>query len=704
MADPRTIPPPPEGFVLEQPASAAPNGFPPPPPGFEMMPSPSRSAAGHLSFEEGQKLLNDEEQQQRMQGGTGTVGAALTGFGDGVPILGPALLGAGQRGGALAATVMGNGSTYDENLSRAQAITQQAQDAHPYVTTGANVAGAVAGTVPMIAAAPAAFGVGVASTPAAMMAGGATGLGIGVADAGIRSDWDPQKMVVGGALGLGTGAIGPLAGNLIGRAFKGLSSSRATAAAAREAGVSPESVGVVARSLGADNAVGATNTNIQSAGPGAMLADAGPSTLSTLDTAIARGGPRAGEAANRINMRAENATRDINAALDNGLGAPEGMVKPLEALRTQSQPARAAAYDAAYRAPINYADPRGQALETIVKTRVPQAAIDKANALMRVNGEESAQILAKVADDGTVTFEKLPDVRQLDYITRALKDVASETDGKGKLGGKTDLGSAYESLSREIRNLTKSLVPEYKNALDTAATPIAAREAKLFGQTMLSPSVPRDEVAGFVSGLSDAELKSLRGGLRSNLAETIANVKRTAADPNVDARQGIAALRELSSDAAREKLATVMGQAEADSMLRAIDQAAKAFELRAGVTMNSKTYSRQAAERAVDAATQPGLIETASNGRPLKATQGFLQGLLGTGPEAQLARQDAVWGEIANVLTQPVNQGSGAFLQALQGAAGRLPVIDQHAARITNAVTSGVATSSGPTRRLSGIK
>lgn len=242
-----------------------------------------------------------------------------------------------------------------------------------------------------------------------------------------------------------------------------------------------------------------------------MLADAGPSTLSTLDTAIQRGGPRAGEAATRINARAEAATQDINAALDQGLGVPEGMVKPLTALRQQTQAPREAAYKAAYEQPINYADPRGKALEKIVKTRVPKSAIARANELMRTNGEESQQILARVADDGTVTFETLPDVRQLDYITRGLKDVASEADGKGKLGGQTDIGMAYGSLAREIRNLTKSLVPEYKTALDTAAAPINAREAKLFGQTMLSPSVARDEVDAFVSGLSDAELKSLKG-------------------------------------------------------------------------------------------------------------------------------------------------------------------------------------------------
>lgn len=208
------------------------------------------SRKSHISFEEGQALLNAEEQQQRMEGASGAVGAALTGLANGVPVAGPALLGAGQRGAALASTVINPGTTYDENLREAQGITQQAQEEHPWVTTGANIAGAVGGTIPMIAAAPAAFGVGVSSTPVAMAAGGASGLAIGTADAGVRSDWDPWEMTKGGLLGLGIGAAGPVVGDLVGRGVKAFQSSRATADAARQAGTSPEAVDVVARAMG----------------------------------------------------------------------------------------------------------------------------------------------------------------------------------------------------------------------------------------------------------------------------------------------------------------------------------------------------------------------------------------------------------------------------------------------------------------------
>lgn len=580
------------------------------------------------------------------------------------------------------------GDRYQQALDIQQGKDQAFHEQHPYVDTATQLAGGVAATIPAVVAAPGLFGAGTASLPTRVAIGGATGGAIGGTDAAIRSEGDPVSTAVGTGVGTVLGAAGPAVGEVAGNIYRNITGRAATNAAAEQAGVSRPAVDVVARSLGADNALADTSANIAAAGPRAMLADAGPSTLSTLDTAIQRGGPGAGQAAQRVGNRAAGAAQDVNQALDTAFGPSEGMVAPLEALRTSTQPARAAAYDAAYATPIDYASSTGQALQNVVENRVPASVINRANNLMRVNGEQSQQILANIADDGTVTFQRLPDVRQLDYITRALNDVSRAGDGNGALGGNTAEGRAYGNLARTIRDMTSSLVPEYRTALNTAAEPIAQREATLFGQRLLSPTVSRDEAQAFVAGMSDAELRSLRGGVRSKIAETLANVKRAASDPNVDARQGVQAIRDLSSDAAREKLATILGQDEADSFFRAVDQAARSFDLRAGVAANSRTYARQAATRAVDEATAPGPIETLATGRPVEAGRTMLQRLLGVGPEAQLGRQDAAWADIANLLTQPVDGANSSFFQAIQGAANRLPVIDRTASAITRNTAS----------------
>ena len=105
---------------------------------------------------------------------------------------------------------------------------------------------------------------------------------------------------------------------------------------------------------------------------------------------------------------------------------------------------------------------------------------------MRLNGEpRSAQIILR-ADN---TIERLPDVRQLDYIKRGLQERANVEAGQGAMGGTSAVGRAYENLAREVRNLTGELVPEYNVALKTAQDSIQWVQAIKFGNTVLRPSL-----------------------------------------------------------------------------------------------------------------------------------------------------------------------------------------------------------------------
>lgn len=641
----------------------------------------------HLSFEEGQRLLDQEDAGSSW----GKIGAALTGTLDGLPVIGPAVLGGTERAAAGIASVI-DGESYLDNLKQGQNAVQNAQDANPLATIAGNVAGGVLGTAPLVAAAPAAFGISAASVPARAITAGLSGGALGAADGAVRGG--TEGAMWGAGLGAGLGAAGPIVGNAAGAAYRNVASRLSQGEAARIAGTSRPAVDVVARGLAADNAQGAVNQSIRTAGPEAMLADAGPSTLSMLDTAIQRAGPGAGEAAQRIGARSTRASQSINNALDTALGPDQGTLAPLADLRRQTSPITHEAYhgpNGAYAQPIDYADPRGQALEAMVRNRVPGGAIQKANELMRINGEESRQIMARVADDGTVTFETLPDVRQIDYMTRALRQTGQRGDGKGAMGGNTAEGRAYMNLATQMRNVLGGLVPEYRAALNTAADPIGRREAREFGRSLLRSNVPRDEADEFIAGLSQVELQDLRGGVRADVGEALANVKRSITDPNVDARQGITALKQFSSDAARHKINAILPPGEAATFLREIDQAARSFEIRAGVATNSRTYGRQAAERAVEQANAPSIAMTAASGRPVMTMQSIMESLSGTGKADTLARQDAAWGEIANLLTQPAGRAGGTFMQALQNAARAIPGIDRRATGISDLLTRGAS-------------
>lgn len=665
------------------------------PPGFVMEPEPAPQSAGSdmpplpAGFVmEAEPQAYDHRFGYDPDGALGGLRTAAGGFIEGVPVIGAYMRAGAERLGA-GITAAFTDQTYDQALAGAQALSRAEKEANPWVDTGAQIAGGIAGTAPLVAAAPAAFGVTGASVPGRALLGGLTGGGLGAADGGVRNG--VAGAVVGGGLGAGLGFAGPIAGNLYGRGAQAFQNARADRAAAEAVGTSREAVNVVARAMGADNAMGGGSPSIAAAGPSAMLADAGPSTLSVLDTAIQRAGPGAGGAAQRINARAAGATNDINAALDTAFGAPQAVGATERSIRQGTAGARSSAYDAAYEAPIDYAAPLGREVEDIIANRVPASAIRRANDLMRTEGHQSRQILADIGDDGTVTYRRLPDVRQIDYITRALNDVAEEANGQGALGGTTAIGRAYQGLSRELRGRVRELVPEYGVALDTAAEPIAARNALRFGETLLRPQTTRDDVAEFTRGLSQAELGSLRSGVRAHVDETLANVRRTMTDPSVDARQGIAALRDLSSDAARTKIATILPQEEADTLFRSMDQAARAFELRAGVTTNSRTFGRQATAQAVDEMGGPGILSTAAGLRPLRVPQMAAETIFDVGPGSQLARKDRIYAQIADLLTQNASAANQTIEQAINDAAAVRPLNAQRAAIADAMIARGLA-------------
>lgn len=647
----------------------------------------------HLSFEEGQRKLQEED----LSGTSGEVGAGLTGFLEGIPVVGPAILGGAQRAAAGISSMI-DGENYDTNLKQAQQITDVAQDQNPIASTVGQVAGGIAGTAPLVAAAPAAFGIGASSVPAGMLAGGLSGGALGAADGYVRDG--AEGALWGGGIGGALGGAGPLVGDLAGRAWRGVRNGQVQREAAKIAGTDRGAVNVVARSLAADEAIGATNANIQAAGPSAMLADAGPSTRSVLDTAIQRGGPQAGRASQRIEARAASANDDLTGVLNDMMGRPgESLSRDLIIYGDKTNP-MSLLYKRAYATPIDYADPRAMEIEKLINTRVPASAIKEANDLMRVEGVESAQILAKIADDGSVTLERLPDVRQLDYITRGLREVADKADGQGKLGGTTAMGRAYGNLASEIRGRLKQLVPEYETALDKAGTEIGKVKAEKFGTTLLSEGVTRADVNEFAAGITQAERNKLTQAIRLDIDDRVAKVKAAFTDNNMDAREAASAIKTLSSRANREKVATAIGEDRARRIFDALDTAARSFELRASVSSNSRTYARQAAERAVGQSTAPSFIENAADVRPVEAGRSFLRSILGTGPDAQLGRQDATWGEIANLLTQPANQGGGTFLQAVQRAAQQIPTTDRQAESIARSVTRGAALSNAPAQTL----
>jgi hypothetical protein len=588
----------------------------------------------------------------------------------------------------------GEKGQYDKNLAEQRAIDRQDAAQRPGYRIGGQITGALMGGaglanrgVTLIGRLPAnaslALKSGVGAAEGAAY-GGSYGYGSGE---GINDR--VKNAAVGGTMGALIGGAVPIVAKGVSSAYRTIMDSRAATEAAKKAGTSPEVARMLADTLGADGSLGPTGrANMARAGNEAMLADAGPNAKAVLDTTIQRGGPGAVLARSRIDERVARGAKDLTGALDNALGSPQGVTAARTAIRQGTAPSRSAAYDAAYSAPIDYSAPKAMEIEDIVRNRLPASAIRRANELMRLEGHQSQQILANIADDGTVSFERLPDVRQLDYITRGLNDLAKSGEGQGALGGQTGLGQAYERVSGAIRGRLRELVPEYATALDTAADPIRRSQAVDLGSKLLSPSMRRDQVSEAVSGMSKAERDALAQGIRSQIDDAVANVVRTVQDGNTTAREGIKALRDLSSRANREKIATAIGDQKAKALFDQLDQISTSFELRAAVAENSKTYARQAISSGIDDITAPGAIGKVAQGEPVQGAKKVVQALTGQSPSRIKARQDAIYSNVADYLTRPAANSIPAY-QAMQNYGSQSAVNQVRANAIAQALSRG---------------
>lgn len=606
----------------------------------------------------------------------------------GVPILGGAL----DELNAATASIMPGGPSYTEALDYQRAKDRVFEQDRPKESFALQLGGGVASGVgaaakiaPLLSSAPRAVVLG---------AGAGGGAAAGATDAFLRGEGGfqnrAQDAVVGGVLGGAVGAAAPVIAkgvtSGVSSAIDALTTTRDLAAM----NLSRKSGDILHRTLSADGTLGGRGAgNIAAAGPRGMLADAGVNAAGTLDTVIQRGGPGATNAVRAVQERAGLANQDVAAALNQTLGQPRGILSMEDAMRNGTSSQRAAAYNRAYATPINYASPEGVQLENLMK-RVNGDHIGLANRMMRSEGVQSQQILARIADDGAVTFERMPDVRQLDYITRAINQSARSGEGQGALGGQTDIGRIYQNLSREIRDTLRQAVPEYGQALNTAAQPIRAREALRFGETVLSPKTTRDEVLRELRGMSNPERSAVAAGIRSKIDEAVSNVQRMASDPNLDAREATKALRDLSSNAAREKIAAVIGEQPAASLFRQLDEAMRSLELRAQTASNSKTFARQTVKEGIDQQTAPGPLGLLARGQPVQAGRTLVQGLLGTTPESGLAQQDRIYGELAQALTGPRGADAELFMLKLADAYRRKGHGDRAASALGVLAAGGV--------------
>lgn len=563
------------------------------------------------------------------------------------------------------------GTWYDEALAPFQpdvaanmrALSSSMEQARPIESMALRTAGGVAGSIPYAMAAPALPAV--QALPALQRTAAYTG--IGAATGGLEgaiSGAGEDKMkegAIGGFLGGGAGGLAaPLVGQGIESVMK-LAKRTDIPNISRVLGISPEAAMVIKTTFvefGGD--LKSALRNIKLAGDRGMIADADTATMVLLDAAGASGGKASSIVESAVRGRAKAESADLGRTLDTSLAplprATGGMPADVQDLATDiaksTSGARSDAYARAYGSPIDYSADTGRAIEEVM-SRIPQSylkpAIDIANEQMQIAGKRNQQIMADIADDGSVTFREMPNVEQLDEIKKALGTVAfGETDNFGRPTARaiTALG-----LYRQLRDSITNAVPAYKEAMDIASDKISLDNALDVGEKLLAGRISVRDAGRMLVGATESEKNMAKLGVRSYIQEVTDKVKATVASPDVDINQLRKVLTELSSDASKKKLSILMGTKETQEMYKSLQRANAALALRAAVAANSKTAIRQRVQDQVGQLTEMGVIQTALQGKPASATQKAIQMVTGATDEYGVETQKRVFTDIAKALT-----------------------------------------------------
>jgi hypothetical protein len=531
------------------------------------------------------------------------------------------------------------------------------------------------------------YGAGEGTDQESRVAGAASGAGFGAA--------------TGGVLGAATPYVAEAAGNVMGMVRR---SDVAQIAAAF--GISANAARVIKNTFQSGGDINDAIARVEQAGAEGIVGDAGVAAQALLD-ATGASGPAAAQAVRTpLDERMVRVNEGLETGMTGLLGGPaEGPVSAVSDIMRRSAPERTASYDAAYSTPIDYADASGRQIETIITQRIEpdilNQAIQQANAEMRDRGMTNMQIMARIADDGSLQFVEMPNVRQLDELKKALGALArGAKNTEGFVPVDTPQSLRYQRQANDLRDAiidaTGGPQGTYAQAVRIGGDTIAERDAFALGERLISPRT-RVEDVGLELGVnpSQAQIDAAKVGLRTRIEQLVGDVRRIPSDPNIDARQAMALLREAGSDNAREKIRRLLGP-DADEMLGMLDQAMVASETRAATSVNSRTQIRQATDADIQSMTEPGIIGQAAQGEPINTAKALVQAVTGMTGEYSVGRRQQIYQDIARALTQKQGPDAVIALRVLDAAMKGQQLTDAQTEQLSRLLASTLFTASTP--------
>ena len=594
------------------------------------------------------------------------------------------------------------GAVSPELQAKTKAVSEAKQSQDPIESTALQVGGAV---VPSIIAAPvvapASFVNWLSKLPTVqkMVAVGGSGGLLGLVEGAVSGagrggeDGRMAGAVEGGSIGAAGGLFGGLLPPAVIKGYENLKVSFRNVGAediAKSLNISVPSAQVLSatfRDAGTD--IKSALQNIFNAGEEGMLADSGFAAQALLDAAASTGGRASQITSEEVTGRAARQGAALSTSMDDALGVlpkvddqAADALDMAENIASSTKVQRQEAYDLAYGTPIDFSSTAGREIERVfdaLPDRFKGAAIKRANEkadliAYQTGQPKPQQILADIADDGTVSFSTLPNLRQLDQIKQAIGEVAfKEVDSFGR-----PTADALDAVNwyREISNRLKEASPEYRKAVELGGDKISLDNALELGLGMLKPSMSARDVARAMKGAESVEKQYAKLGVRSAVDDLINNVKATIASPDIDINTLRTVFTQLSSKNSRDKIKILLSASEAKQLFKDLDQAQMSLALRAAVAMNSKTSIRITQKEMVDEMTDIGAFAHLLRLEPAKASQSVVQKVTGETDALSVAAKQEIYTDIAKALTQIKGKEARTALKVIMRASKAEQVSD----------------------------
>lgn len=525
--------------------------------------------------------------------------AASRGAVEGLPIIGPYVAGGVER---LAAGLRApfTDKSYSEELSGIQGRVAQATKDNPTAQTIGNVVGNVVGTAPLMAAAPAAFGM---KAGQGLLTRALTGAGssaaLGSADTAARG---------GDLADIGTsGVIGGIAGGaipVVGAGLRGIGSAvgakigstvRSALNPAAEAGKR------VAKAIEVDKTVNPgsllNNSDIAVAarnGQPLMNADIGGETTRALARSAANQSPAARDMMQRATSdRFSDQGSRITRLVSRLSGGKVDDLATQDALKKAASVANQPAYNKAYQSPAAQQLYTPELQELMQSPAVRQAVKDvtaKSANRSAVEGSKAIQNPFHEAADGSFKLRQkadgsiaVPSLQFWDQVKRNLDDVIGPAQRSGEKSNYGDLVALKSKLVSTLDNA----VPEYKAARQGAATFFGAEDALDAGKTFARSNRMIPEYERGIKSMTPNERDLFQTGFASELIDTARNAS--------DRRNVVQSM--FGSPESRQKMVMAFGDKGANE-IQAFVRVENAMDALRGAFGNSTT-ARQLIESGV---------------------------------------------------------------------------------------------------------